>query len=67
MYTVFHGGRVRCVGIGRTGKNSKEIKFYGLKKRCSYIVRALLSKDKVEDLRFTCSNGMEMQHAFKIE
>ena len=58
-----HG--MRCVGIGHTGKESKELKFYGLKKDTSYIVKAILSEHKIGEWSFVANETIPIEHTFK--
>lgn len=61
---LYEKNDMRCTGIGRTSSESKEIKFYGLKKGQTYIVRALLSKNKVLDWEFSATRDKVMEHQF---
>lgn len=62
---LYEANDMRCVGIGRTGKENKELKFYGLKKDTSYIVRAVLSTSKVREWSFVTNEAVPIQHIFE--
>lgn len=60
---LYEASDMRCVGIGRTGYTSKELKFYGLKKGTSYVVKAILSKKNVAQWSFV-ANESPIEHKF---
>ena len=62
---LYEASDMRCVGIGRTGKSNKELKFYGLKKGVSYIVRGMLSKDNFAQWDFIANDNTPIEHTLK--